>query len=731
MAAVTTKKPGGDVAIELTFPAVFQEVYADSGEAERYAPTFPLAPPKMEEAQDLQGAYHEQKRKDAHHMVMAGLIANKTAEGKMLASHMNYFGMPKPVLSQRRFANPSLGNLSGAIDSARRTMPDSSAPFRCMTVEEAAGDVRGGCGSCYETQLQGGVLRTKEGQRWAAEKLQGRVKQLDAIDAAALTPDALDDGTGVEYPDVASEFAPKAKLELLAALDQVENALLASQLGSAVRFAITDLASAAKMLVRFATVADREELEAAYARIDSINQSVRGLAAARAPGGAQAPPRGVRYQGARAQIAADNAALARSIYNRLEAMKAYLGMMLKGVNYQPKDRQTLSRTALQSSGLLNFPALTPAARAAAQQAVAAQLPGGAPGGPRPPGGPGGPRPPGGPPDDGGDTDDADTDSDEPPGGRARFDVDNRQRRAARQGAYQGEAFAVDEAGAAAVRNPMRRQQAAVALRPLVEAADPAFLAMPAAMPPPPPGRSPAASPQYQAAAAIRRALLNPRGPQGAAAVAADEGLRAAAVAEQVAVTTRSGRQVRKPGSNVVARGKAVKRGKGKEEERKAAAARRKAAVAAANARSLHGVLKKRAESPPPPKKKAKATAAAPAPAPAAGAAATAAAPRRTAAHDIADDWWRTAEKGYYEEEVAKMPAVTRKGKETLYAEKLATTKYPSKGSGHGLTRATLPTTREGYVELAAKLRKDGHNIRVNSGSQLKSIRANFIKRLGL
>ena len=108
-----------------------------------------------------------------------------------------------------------------------------------------------------------------------------------------------------------------------------------------------------------------------------------------------------------------------------------------------------------------------------------------------------------------------------------------------------------------------------------------------------------------------------------------------------------------------------------------------------------------------------------------------AAPRRTAAHDSADDWWRKAELGHYEDEVGKMKAMTRKGKETLYAEKLATTKYPSTGSGHGLTRATLPTTRDGYVALASKLRGMGHNIRVNSGSQLKSIRANFIKKLGL
>jgi hypothetical protein len=57
---------------------------------------------------------------------------------------------------------------------------------------------------------------------------------------------------------------------------------------------------------------------------------------------------------------------------------------------------------------------------------------------------------------------------------------------------------------------------------------------------------------------------------------------------------------------------------------------------------------------------------------------------------------------------------------------------PQTGEGrHGLTRASLPKDREGFVTLSQKLKGMGHNIRVNSGSQLKSIRANFIKKLGL
>jgi hypothetical protein len=53
------------------------------------------------------------------------------------------------------------------------------------------------------------------------------------------------------------------------------------------------------------------------------------------------------------------------------------------------------------------------------------------------------------------------------------------------------------------------------------------------------------------------------------------------------------------------------------------------------------------------------------------------------------------------------------------------------GRTHNVTKETLPTDRDGYVKLAEELRGQGHKIRVNSGSQLKSIRANFIKKLGL
>jgi hypothetical protein len=756
MAAVTTKKPGGDVAVELTFPAVFQEVYADSDEALKFAPSFPLAPMPFLEAQDLQGAYHEQKRKDAHHMVRAALIADKTAESKMLASHANYFGMPAPVLSQRKYANPSYGNINSGIDSARRTAPDSTAPFHCVT-EGVAGSGEG-CGSCYETQMRGGVLRTKEGQQWGAEKLQARVKQLDAIDAAAMT-DSLDTGEGIEYPDVAAEFAPKAKLDLLAALDQVENALLGADFGNVVRFAVSDFSTVIKLSVRFATVANREELEAAIAKLDSMNRAVRAQAANRnarmaLPPGAMGNLAAPAQEARRAQIDADNGALMRSIYNRFEGIKTYLGMMLRGVDLQPKDRQTLSRTALKSSGLLNFPALAPAARAAAAAAIAEARGPAFPPGPPPPGaedfrgGPGlpppgppgpddfrGPRP--GPRGPGG------------PGGGPRFDVDDRARFGRRAGAFFGEALAEagDVPAGAVALNPFRRAPRGAQMVALEEAPDPVFGDMAAmgeiARGPirrfPPgqiaqareraargdlaPGRLPvldvddrkedeyvgqleeadmeilrrqaaaAGARAEQALARARRAEFQEPGVFGAEAV--DAPRRSARARRQLA-----------PGEAVGQRGFA---GFGKRGKRGAA---RDPAKAAATRASLERQVEKYYRDHPEER-------------PGAAAAARPTVAERAAASEASRAAKAEAAKGPHNPILKKQ----------LAEEKERTTLTPGKPKGGksllGLTRATLPKTREGYVELAAKLKGMGHPIRVNSGSQLKSIRANFIKRLGL
>ena len=51
--------------------------------------------------------------------------------------------------------------------------------------------------------------------------------------------------------------------------------------------------------------------------------------------------------------------------------------------------------------------------------------------------------------------------------------------------------------------------------------------------------------------------------------------------------------------------------------------------------------------------------------------------------------------------------------------------------GHGLTRATLPKSREEYETLAETLRGQGHKIRINKNSTIANIRKNFIKKFSL
>jgi hypothetical protein len=719
MAAVTTKKPGGDVAVQLTFPAVFAEVYADSGEAKRFAPTFPLAAPPMREAVDLQGAYHAQKRQDAHRMVMAAVAATKEADRKMLASHANYYGMPKPVLSQRRFANPSLGNLSGAIDSARRTMPGSTAPFRCMSVEDATG-AGNGCGSCYETQIRGGVLFTKTGQQWAAKKLQERVKQLDTIDAEALTPDALESGVGVEYktPGDLQEMSLKSQLDMSALFGDLLNSLMAGNTRAIAQYALADLAKLTRLVARWSVTATDDEFREALENIDAIYEAVLAQAAVE---------QDVVVEGAEADDLDipmwDLRRVMELVAPRVAALREYIQEMYDVRSLTPRDRKAASKTFLKSTGLTKL-AVQPLGgslrtllgevimgrnrRAEAPEEVRDELAemaddrarnierrreGAAAVDP---------------PRFRGRRDDDDSDDDDqfdaparpaaplraPGGGAPRFAVDNRQRMGARHGAFVGEALPDIEVIEMGVRNPAR-QMAPAGLLPQVEAADPVFADM-------------AAVPAGAAAAAAPR-----RAPRARA--------RAPVVAPGADLRRWFGPAAAGPQGRGRGRG-GMKRGAVDPKLAALTARRRAAALAAIDF----------AKPKPKPKAKAKAKAAAPAAAaPAVMASATAAAPRRTAEHEAADDWWRKAEKGHYDEEVGKMKAVTQKGKETLYAEKLATTKYPSKGSGHGLTRATLPKDREGYVALASKLRGMGHNIRVNSGSQLKSIRANFIKKLGL
>jgi hypothetical protein len=168
MSAYGTKKEGSDAALQLTYPLNFERAYSFS---DSYFPSSSGAPLDIMVGTDEQAQYHEAKRIDANMSVMNGIQANKSAQVKLLTGPHNYH-LPKPVLSQRRYANPSLGDVG--FQSTRRDN-GVEAPFRMIEV---------GVDSMMGAGLRGGV-RTNEGYDYYRGQLQRRIGQLDRVNALA------------------------------------------------------------------------------------------------------------------------------------------------------------------------------------------------------------------------------------------------------------------------------------------------------------------------------------------------------------------------------------------------------------------------------------------------------------------------------------------------------------------------------------------------------------------
>jgi len=161
MSAIATMKPGGQEAAFLTFPYVFQQRF-------RMGENF--YPEEMEPSLDLmvgtdfQSDFHEEKRRDAHQSVRNGIQANATKERLMMTGFNNYH-IPKPVLGQRIFANPSQG--AESLYSARQDQPENNAPFQ------------------NSDGMRGGVVTSIEAQNFYKKQLANRIAQLNRINALA------------------------------------------------------------------------------------------------------------------------------------------------------------------------------------------------------------------------------------------------------------------------------------------------------------------------------------------------------------------------------------------------------------------------------------------------------------------------------------------------------------------------------------------------------------------
>jgi hypothetical protein len=312
MSAVATKKVGGDYATQLTFPAVFEEQYKKNGLASQFYPEQRTAPVVLSRGSGIQEDYHEQKRLDANRRCLNGVKDTAASTARFLRSHANYI-MPKPVLSQRIFANPSNGNQADIY---------SNRPvFR----------------------LSGGVLRTKEGQEYGLRKLKERIPQLDAIQAAK---DAFLMGMPVPPAGVGEVGISDitTKVELYGLLTLVESDVEQSNVSTTT---VNRSQNILKLLFSFIPLADVSEVEETMAKIEVIQRGLGGIEENYEDG------QGDTTAGRAEQ---KNVDYLKKLYDR---MREYL-VRMNGVLARPrKEKEKISSVFVKSLGFSELEKLVP------------------------------------------------------------------------------------------------------------------------------------------------------------------------------------------------------------------------------------------------------------------------------------------------------------------------------------------------------------------------------------
>jgi hypothetical protein len=247
MAGYGTKKPFGDRGVQLTFPLEFQRAY---NLPQEYFPSYQGMAQELMIGRHGAADYHEQKRLEANRTVMIGLQARKSAERKLLTGPHNYH-LPKAVLGQRRYANPSYGDNSSY--SGRRDNGAPDAPFK--VVENGA---MVGSGS-----MVGGVLRTTEAREFYRQQLDRRISQLDRLDALAQGY-AVPMGQPYERHDN-KEQGSVDKVELFVYLRALGDSILE---GDYSRFTFENIKELVKLLTRFSPYATREDFNDIFDELD-------------------------------------------------------------------------------------------------------------------------------------------------------------------------------------------------------------------------------------------------------------------------------------------------------------------------------------------------------------------------------------------------------------------------------------------------------------------------------
>ena len=265
MSSFGTKKPGANLTQQMTFPSVFSEVYSVYGAKPRFAPEAPFGTLNISHGDDFQANWHAQKKADAHRMSRAKVHSTVMMNSRAETAVHNMPSQPKPVLGQRKYANPSMGAMGGGV--AREDY--DTAPFHFSDSISGFGAVPSANGS-----LVGGVLRSTQGQIHGHRLLQNRIQQLNAINAAKET---FDSQGNLPYTET-GEFNGGPSTAGLALIPQVELAqILQSVLDSlqsgipsgetedinapdVTRFTYQDSIKAFSLIIRLATTGTSSEI---------------------------------------------------------------------------------------------------------------------------------------------------------------------------------------------------------------------------------------------------------------------------------------------------------------------------------------------------------------------------------------------------------------------------------------------------------------------------------------
>jgi len=303
MAAYGTKKPGGDRGVQLTFPAEFQKAYT-GGYA--FFPSDLGQPLDLLVGSDFQSTYHEEKRLDANRGVMDGLQARRSMEQKLLTGLQNYH-LPKPVLGQRKFANPMNGVVG--FTSARRDGMD--APFATV----ASG-------------MRGGVVVTQEGQDFYRMALQRRIEELNSINSLAQGF-AVPMGQRVQTYRNQDQGAPD-KVEFFQMLRGLMDTVTE---GDFTKFSFDALKDLTKQLFRLAPSATQEDFDDIMDGLDIIDAAYRKYETQPE----LKPGSGFEEYGETVRIYVGKA-------------RRYTTAMFRAMNLSPRDRKTLSDSLVRSLG---------------------------------------------------------------------------------------------------------------------------------------------------------------------------------------------------------------------------------------------------------------------------------------------------------------------------------------------------------------------------------------------